>query len=364
MNFSILSWNIGGAKFLETKQRDERSLQKEKLNQALTELVHKFQPDIVTLQEIVRYREPDDVEIRDVVDPIPPGYRYFPVDLINSGLMSSRAKWNKVLEESDWDRTTYFAQGNAFLVKKTSPVFPVWDLSNLQQPKPGTDRDHFVEQVHLDSGLYFGDRNTEPRAALVMHFITDPKIKGKEGWPLDIFVVNIHLTTLMKEREGVPEIDALAEEIRLAQLKIVFNGIVSRYNSWRQDRYPQRNKRRDPTPTESFDRHSPIWILAGDFNFTEKSAEYEWIMRRNFIDTVPDERKESPWGIGIKAKGVSKDPTLTLDYIFAGPQFVSLDPVIKKAGLRENYVVHDHEYRASDHYAVFSRLALILPSED
>ena len=364
MDFTILNWNIGGAKFLETKQRGDRERQKSDLNQALSSLINKFQPDVVTLQEIVRYKEPDDVEIRDVVDPVPTGYRYFPFDLINSDLMSSKAKWNKVLRGSDWDLKSYFAQGNAFLVKKDSPVFPVWDLSNLAQPRPGTDRDHFVEQVHLDSGLYFGDRNTEPRAALVMHFITDPKIKGKDGWPLDIFVVNVHLTTLMKEREGVPEIDALAEETRLAQLKIVFNGVVSRYNSWRQDGYPQRHERRKPGPTESFDRHSPIWILAGDFNFTENSAEYAWIMRRNFIDTVPDERKTSPYGIGTKAKGVGNDPTLTLDYIFAGPQYVSLDPVIKKAGLHQNYVVHDHDFRASDHYPVFSKLALILPSGD
>lgn len=361
MNFSILNWNIGGAKLIETKNRDERAELRAKLNAALSKLVTKFDPDVVTLQEIVRYKEPDDVEKCDVIDPIR-GYRYFPFDLINSDLMSSKAKWNKVLDKSDWDPKTYFAQGNAFLVKKQAPVFPVWDLSNLDQPPPGTDRDHFVEHVHLDSGLYFGDRNTEPRAALVMHFIARPGIPGKEQWPLDVFVVNLHLTTLMKEREGVPEIDGLAEDTRMAQLKTVFNGVVSRYNSWRQDGYPQRNERRDAAPTETFKRHSPVWILAGDFNFTEESAEYELVTRRNFIDTVPAIRKKSPWGFGTKAKGVGKDPTLNLDYVFAGPQFVSLDPVIKEAGLQENYVIHDHDYRASDHYPVFSRLALILPT--
>ena len=55
----------------------------------------------------------------------------------------------------------------------------------------------------MDSGLYFGDRNTEPRAALVSHFIYDSGPSTGDPKPLDIFVVNLHLTTLMMEREGV-----------------------------------------------------------------------------------------------------------------------------------------------------------------
>ena len=102
---------------------------------------------------------------------------------------------------------------------------------------------------------------------------------------MDIFVVNLHLTTLMMEREGVPETDALASRTRQAQLETVFYGIISTYNSWRRNGYRDRGDRRDEDPTETFMRYSPVWILAGDFNFTEESQEYAFMKRMNFIDT-------------------------------------------------------------------------------
>jgi len=357
MRFTILNWNIGGAKFLEEKTKNERKRTRSALNRALRQIIRtrELAPDVVTLQEIVQYREPDDDKTHDILDTIG-GYRYFPFTLIDTDVVSARAKWEKVLRDSDWHRDTYFAQGNAFLVKKDAPVFPVWDLSDLRQKSPATDKEHFVEHVHLDSGLYFGDRNTEPRAALVIHFIYDPGSGSGHRKPVDIFVVNLHLTTLMKEREGVPEVDTLAEQTRLSQLHIVFNGIVSRYNSWRQDRYPERGEKREPRDHEDFERHSPVWILAGDFNFTEDSVEYMYIKRRNFIDTVLHSRKITQWGSGTKAKGVGNDPTLTLDYIFAGPKFVSLDPMIEERGISDNKVIHDRDLRASDHYPVYSKI--------
>jgi len=355
VRFTVLNWNIGGAKFLEEKKEQQREETRSLLNCALKSIIERTGPDVVTLQEMVRYKRPDDVEKQDVLDAIE-NYRYFPFTLIDTNLLSSKAKWRKVLKDSDWPEQTYFAQGNAFLVKKESPVFPVWDLSNLQQRSPVTDRDHFVEHVHLDSGLYFGDRNTEPRAALVIHFICNPGPNNSTNKPVDIFVVNMHLTTLMKEREGVPEIDSLASRIRLGQLDIVFNGIVSRYNSWRQDNYPDRGRERKAEEYEDFDRHAPVWVLAGDFNFTEESDEYMYIKKRNFIDTVPQFKKVSPWGYGTKAGGVGNDPTLNLDYVFAGPKFVALDPVIEEKGLGDNKVMHDHAFRASDHYPIYSTI--------
>jgi endonuclease/exonuclease/phosphatase family metal-dependent hydrolase len=364
MQFTVLNWNIGGAKFLEEKARDKREKTRRTFNEALLSILTDRavgpQPDVVTLQEIVRYKEPDDKRVRDLFDDVP-GYSYFPFPLIDTKIISSRAKWNKILKNSDWHPRTYFAQGNAFLIRKDAPHFPVWDLSNLGQPRPGIGRDHFVELVHLDSGLYFGDRDTEPRAALVAHFIYDPgdkpgTVEYANRRPLDIFVINLHLTTLMMEREGVPETDSRASKIRQAQLDVVFNGIVSRYNSWRQGGYRERGNPRNPEPHETFERHSPVWIIAGDFNFSEESAEYAYIKRVNFIDTIPEPGRITQFGRGTKASGVGNDPTLTLDYIFAGPKFVSLDPAIY---LQANRVIHDHKFRASDHYPILSSMTLI-----
>lgn len=364
MKFTVLNWNIGGAKFINEKKREEREKIRTKINNALKILLTDRnigpEPDVVTFQEIVQWKEPNDSKVQDLVDDIP-GYSYFPFRLIDSNILSSKGKWNKVKKDSDWHCDTYFAQGNAFLIKDNAPHFPIWDLSSLEQPRPGRSEDHYIELVHLDSGLYFGDRNTEPRAALVAHFIYNPDDTSRTGGeqnkiPLDIFVVNLHLTTLMMEREGVPEIDALAAKIRQAQLDVMFNGIVSRYNSWRQGGYRERGDIRKEQDNETFKRHSPVWIMAGDFNFTEDSAEYEFIKRMNFMDTVPEDGKKSRWGKGTKAKGEGNDPTLTLDYIFAGPKFVSLDPAIE---LHRNRVIHDHSIRVSDHYPVLSSMELI-----
>lgn len=362
MQFTVLNWNIGGAKFLEEKTQSERENIHNRINQALVSILNNRsmgpQPDVVALQEIVRYKEPSDEKVKDLLDEIP-GYTYFPFPLIDSDILSSKAKWNKIKKDSDWDPKTYFSQGNAFLTRNDAPHFPVWDLSKHDQPRPGTNEKHFIELVHLDSGLYFGNRNTEPRAAIVAHFIYNPgEGTGTSSQePLDIFVINLHLTTLMMEREGVPEIDALASRIRKDQLNVVFNGIVSRYNSWRQSGYRERGEKRDEEPHETFKRHSPVWIIAGDFNFTEESAEYEYVKRMNFLDTVPT-GKISRFGNGTKAKGIGNDPTLTLDYIFAGPKFLSLDPAIGPE-LNANRVIHDHTIRASDHYPVLSSMNLI-----
>lgn len=361
MQFTVLNWNIGGAKVLEQKNKEDRQRIRSTINTALSQMLYDRnigpQPDVVTLQEIIRYKEPSDTEVIDVFDEIE-GFSYFPFTLIDSDRLSSKAKWNKIKTDSDWHPDTYFAQGNAFLIRNDSPHFPVWDLSKADQQIDNSGEKHFIELVHLDSGLYFGDRNTEPRAAIVAHFIYYPTgntgVKSKD--PLDVFVINLHLTTLMMEREGVPEIDVLASKTRKGQLDVVFNGIVSRYNSWRQNGYRERGEKRQEQENETFIRHSPVWIIAGDFNFTEESAEFEHIERMNFIDTVPN--KTTSLGTGTKAKGIGKDPTLTLDYIFAGPKFLSLDPAILPE-FHTNKIIHDCRFRASDHYPVLSQIKLI-----
>lgn len=349
--FKILNWNIGGAKFLKEKE-DKRSETREQLNIELKELIRKHKPQVVTLQEIVQYGESSQ-DFNDIIDKDKIGnYQYYPFRLIDSDRLSSKAKWNIIRDEGDWDPKTFFAQGNAFLFHNDLQHFPVWDLPAYSTPKFEREG-HFIEQVNLESGLYFGDRNTEPRAALVAHFAFSPK--GKEGKPLDIFVINLHLTTLMMEREGIPGIDLEASRIRLAQLGIIFRGIVSRYNRWKRQEFKERGKDRVMEDWETIKREEPVWILAGDFNFTPESEEYETIMRMNFIDVVPNK------GHGTKAKGPGNPPTLTVDYIFAGPKFISLDPVITEEGIKSNSV--DAEVPGSDHYPMVAKIPIKIPED-
>lgn len=351
MDFTILNWNIGGAKFLEDPPH-KRPETKLKLNEDLLTLINDYKrPHVVTLQEIVRY-ENRSGNITDLIKPID-GYSLHQIELINSKSLSNKTKWKKVEKNGEWSPGTYFGQGNAMLVRKDIPHFPVWDLSFNADRHPINDP-HLIEKVNLESGLYFGDRDTEPRAILVAHFIFNP-IQGNHK-PLDIFVLNVHLTTLTREREGIPEIDLKASSMRQVQLDVIFKGIVSRYNNWRRLGYPEREKVRPQAHWETYDRFEPVWIVVGDFNFTPESVEYESIQRMNFMDMVPHK------GTGTKAKGVGQPATLTLDYIFAGPKFISLDPLLMEKTIHENKVVQNG--KGSDHYPIYAHIHLKLPGED
>jgi len=328
--FKILNWNVAGTKYLEDPP-EERARFRDRLNDELRTLIKMYDPHVVTLQEIVKYVR----KTEDIID-CPDGYNYHPFPLIDTESLSVRAKWNKLEKSGNWPKGTYFAQGNGFLFKKGISHQPVWALPKGDRHRPRVKRKNYVEKVSLESGLYFGDRETEPRAALVAHFVY--KLGGK---PLDILVVNLHLTTLTNEREGIPAVDKRATKIRLAQLDIIFDGIVSRYNAWRRGGFRERGELRQPEDWESFDRHEPMWILAGDFNSTPESQEYRMVKDLNFMDMVPDK------GAGTKASGTGREATLTLDYVFAGPKFIALNPPLTEAMIQNNRV---RDVRVSDHF--------------
>jgi len=236
------------------------------------------------------------------------GYKFHFFPLITTLKHSAQAKWRKVCTSGGWDERAYFAQGNAVLVRDDVSLFPVWSIPKVgvtldqylkikneskkssegtstsidpedacnvhrQDPRMKSDIAYSSEVVFVEQGLYFGDRNSEPRAAIVTHIVLDGKVTKDEKLfkkPLDVFVINLHLTTLSNEREGIPSKDEEAGVTRLKQLDIVFNDNISRYNTWKQVKnYALRDK---PYPIddriETIERHKPVWIVAGDFNFT------------------------------------------------------------------------------------------------
>jgi len=353
-DFRILNWNVGGAKYLELEEY-ERNIFRQDLNYELVQLLRKYNPDVVTLQEIIRYGDSNE-EPQEILDQIH-GYSYYPFTLIDTYDMSATEKWRKSIDKGKWKKESYFAQGNGFLFNDKFPTFPVWSLSDGRHYRK--DR-HYVEKVTLQLGLYFGNRDTEPRAALVSHFILRPDVTKEEDLDkmiLDVFVINLHLTTLKGEREGIPKKDGEGSKIRLNQLEAILHGIVSQYNTWRQakyQRYEMKSEEKDYDEDEgiTINRYSPLWILAGDFNFTPESVEYETIIRSNFIDCHKDHR-----GTGTKAKGMGVEATLTVDYIFAGPKFVSLDPLITEHAIKRN-PGPDYMVRISDHYPLFAHIPL------
>ena len=378
VGIKMINWNVGGAKYLELPAWDGkgrrptdwapgdeieyREQYKYALMKALQNLISRHHPDVITLQEIVQYSASGNPSMReDLMDPVG-GYTYVPFPLIDTEQYSAQPKWLKVMDKGGWTSPPrpFFAQGNGFLLKDMCPHYPVWSLTradadHLMYPgNTGRDGQHKtrVERVDLQTGLYFGDRNTEPRVALVLHLVLPAN-----GRPLDVFVVNLHLTTLRGEREGIPEIDEKASCDRLEQLKVVLDGVVSRYNQWRGNGYKIADRQVHVDPHWDIgaaqERHNPIWVIAGDFNFTRQSAEYQYLTRRNFMDLLPDDKP-------TKSSGLGKDPTLAVDYIFAGPRFYSFDPVLAEIGIKKNDVIVDDYVRVSDHYPVVANVPIVI----
>ena len=379
--FRVLNWNIGGAKYLELKCEASRHRGREQsresfraeMNDKLLFLMRHHRPDVVALQEIVRY-EPDGV-VANAVDVVDLegigrlGYHYWPRWLIDTERHGHQGKWNKVRKQGEWDECAYFAQGNALLVSKTAPHFGVWEIPVAGRPHGDFRMDqyrqpdrHCMEVVTLESGLYFGDRNTEPRAALIAHFVLS-KLRRDNRYeklsdPLDVFVVDLHLTTLMMEREGIPEIDEEASQTRLRQLDTVLNGIISRYNFWRREGFPVRGQHVELDGHEHTRvRHNPIWVVCGDFNFTPESLEYVAAVRRGLIDVMPMiVRHGLPTHAPTKSQGIGRGATITVDYVFAGPRFEAIDPVYADGNRGESRVIDD--VHVSDHLPLLADIPI------
>jgi len=386
--FRILNWNIGGAKYLELKSKDDREDFRNALNEALQKLIRDHAPDVVTLQEVVQYTaDPQSDRRQDVLKKRRTGYdgyHYWPRWLIDTERHGHQGKWNLVRDLGRWDERAYFAQGNAVLVNNRSGAatrriqhFSTWDLPCVGQNHERWEADgsvsgqheapnrYCMEEVTLHSGLYFGDRNTEPRAALVSHVVlwdgfettTGRRCRLKD--PIDIFVVNVHFTTLLLEREGVPQIDEEAARTRLQQLQIVLDGMVSRYNQWRREGYPIRGERVQPdAERETHERHSPIWIIAGDFNFTPESVEYQTMVRRGFIDMMPLKVRQIPVHVPTKSQGIGKGATITVDYVFGGPRFEAIDPIYVEHNRGQSTVIEN--VTVSDHLPMLADVPIVV----
>jgi endonuclease/exonuclease/phosphatase family protein len=377
----IVNWNIGGAKYLETKDDKVQA----QLQRGLDHLVDDTKPHVICLQEFTQFAENGMRE--DAIDVVrcPKGYKPYLLRLIDTDRHSHQGKWSNVREKGGWPLQTYFSQGNAIFVREDVSVFPVWSLPSCgatfvnwrnERTKGAlatgqttgdskTAYQAVPEDIILQTGFYRGTRDTEPRAATVLHLVIDRPLRrdlqhgaasplGNQGFrrPIDVFIVNTHLTTLTNEREGIPAVDAKASRRRLGQLDILFDDVISEYNRWAKDDFRIRGKHPTPLTVETHDRCAPVWILCGDFNFTRQSAEYRYIKDRNFMDIHFDTTDAY-----TKAVGRAKEPSLTLDYVFAGPAFEALDP--KRTRERSAHQVrYDQELTGSDHYPICAALSI------
>lgn len=320
--FTTITWNMGGVAYLRTPP-SERPAYREKVQSELQQIIRTYSPDIILMQEVVRYEE-NNIQC-ELISP-PEGYAYQSSIAINSIHQNHPLKWDSIRTSGMWPKESYLGQGNAILWKKELKHSSIWELDQSTH----NSTDHIVEEkVRIDTGLFTGYRDTEPRIAVVYHFAKNDR---------DIFIVNVHLTTLRGEREGLPAIDLKGSRVRQNQISILLEGIVSRYNEWRK------------TKGDSPYKKNPLWILAGDFNATPNSVEIQTLEEMSFMDISPVK------GLGTKRKKSNDHPSITVDYIFAGPTYHAFDP----QELSEKMYRCEPDYRpsTSDHYPVIATIEI------
>lgn len=326
---TIANWNVGGAKYLNLPSASRLAFQ-DQINDEIRRLCAKWQPDIVLLQEVTRtrYRGGD---ARDLVV-APTGYRYHMETIHDSNMHSHPVRWSQYRNSGNRPKDDYIGQGAGFLWRENLKHASIWNYAKAH----ASDRLQ-CELVPTETGLFTGNRDTEPRAAAVAHFVSS----DEGGKAIHVFIANLHLSTLHGEREGHTPRDRLGSQVRLRQLQTILEGIVARHVGWSQLLDPP------------VDLSNVMWVVGGDFNASPQSAEIDRVRSFGFCDGNPNK------GLGNKTSGFGNDPTHTVDYVFAN----YLQSWPRMMGKFEKTVAHnpvpDLSFRVSDHYPTIARLPVI-----
>lgn len=373
-----MSWNMAGAKLLE--QLDPKPMPvaysyKTAFSQVWNESVCPWlatpdadQPDIILLQECIGFEDHSASPSgrwhrgKTILNEIFTGYDCFFFPAVTSHNNPHPGKWNRYIQGGEVENyiPAYIdvQQGYGICVRKGVSTRKLWvpwpDHNDASAHADVADAD-FVscfEPVHISTGLYLGSRDTEPRMVIMGR----AKLES-EGRSRYINYLNVHLSTLMGEREGNVRLNRSAGAHRLQQVELILDNIVSAYQETTRYRIPQgyRQDERD------------IWIIGGDFNTTPESAEVAMMKYSGFIDANPDKRIEdvSP-GSHFHGQNGSKwsldntGPAIMLDYIFCGlEQFSFPTGGLDLSGSRRPFRPHfENPAFASDHAILFAKIRL------
>jgi len=333
MHLTIASWNLAGTSFLKIPAK-KRLIKRQLYNKQIRQLIAQTQPDIILLQEVIRYGHKSGKPVSELFD-TPDGY-YYQVSISIDTLKNCYPPlWDKIRKAGGWDKKTYLGHGLGMLWRKELLHSSLWAISK-EQLISGSELEK--ETVRFETGLFSGNRDTEPRMAVVSHFNHHNK---------DIFIVNFHLTTLKGEREGFPERDQYGSIIRQNQLDTMLNGIVSRLNTDRQQQLKKLHKKLKPG----------LWLLGGDLNATIQSAEAMKLSQRNFARICSDLPTKRP----TKGGKENKNAKIKVDYLFAGPLYYACQPDEVNQSNRSYQVLYDLDI--SDHYPIVARFPLISESK-
>ena len=301
------------------------------MNRALDDLIAKYRPDVIALQEIAECTLDRGVVCAPLFA-IPTGYRYLRCMLVDSAGHPLADKWRRVRERGQWPPQARLKQGNGFLIRDSTPVFPPtalpragvpyddWEAQVLGSQHLGFSGESLTAVAHLDSGFYLGDRETEPRAAIVLHIVMNCAPVPANRNVLDVFVANVHLTRTISEGTPSTEAQRAASEIRRGQMRVLLDKLVSRYDAWRSDGYRVRGQRRAFGPKESGQRTPPLWVLLGDFNFSLGSIEHELLSSAGFVALAGANRREETPGESCSANAGA------VDHVFVRSQDAAAHP--------------------------------------
>lgn len=344
MEIKVMSWNIAGAKVLKKLNTEESStnVASDYINEynrvwrnAILGRGKNKMPDVILLQECIGFsdtRSPEEREIKwvdgaKILSEIFSGYETFFFASLSSISQPHPRRWDKMRkgkEEEYLPEYVEVKQGYGICIKKPELLKRLWPVmlpvsTEKQRKQEGkkepvvkyddhvgpSDYNLAFQAIPISTGLYLGTRDTEPRLAVLGRM----KIENSNKY---LNFLNLHLTTLNGEREGKIKVNRKASQIRLNQLDLVLDFIISAYQE-----------------AGSYRIHSgkteDIWIIGGDFNATPESQEIELIKSVGFIDGNPNKQLNAPEIEHLDGKEGTKWsirneelPPTTLDYIFCG----------------------------------------------
>jgi len=376
MKINVMTWNMAGAKLLKHFDSPPTNVAQTYIDQyrsAWTSSIIPYLsfpgpsadfPDIILLQECIGFVDTRPTPSgrwqsgKEILQSIFTGYECFFFPAFSSQKNHNPAKWNKFRIGSG---IQYFLpdeidaqQGYGVCVRDPNQLKRIWiDDKSITENTPSmidnssSPYGFSFEAINLTTGMYLGNRDTEPRLAILGRM----KLSAGNDERYCNFI-NLHLTTLQGEREGNPKINRIGSEIRLQHLKVIVENIISAYQESTLYRIPRK----------TLNRKDDIWIVAGDFNATPESNELDLIRKSDFIDGNPDKRMIDQSGrfqnqIGTKISLRDKSsPPVVVDYIHCGLQGASFNTGgVGTSNSRRPFLVPftDPNF-ATDHAALFA----------
>ncbi len=290
--YRLMTYNIGGG---HSRHATEYAL--------IRKVIGDVSPDILAIQEAARGLDSDGVwrsDLDEILQTLGQGFTHTLAPTLS--MKEQMHPNNKAMVDALFNDCLDWQQGNALISR--------WPFHRLASP----DQPGFPRSVSLHrSPVYDGNRDTEPRAALIARIGRAPQ------YPI---AVGLHLSTLVGERgedtmSGKPEQAALLRELETRRLLTLLHEHVL--------------------------AKKEILFLLGDFNATIDEPSIQYLLDEGgFLPATPTNKTVSTHP---KAKSA-------IDHIFVFPPSRVVD--------YKSFIVEtDEAHLASDHLPVVTEVTVV-----